>query len=105
MSVTVQCFRLLPFHIIILFLLFKLDYSFATPKHKNDESSSGQNKYFLVHIGVILDLNSPIGTMVDLCIKMALSDFYSEHPNYRTRLHLHTEDAESLLDTNFAGIY
>ncbi|CAA3002516.1 glutamate receptor -like [Olea europaea subsp. europaea] len=40
--------------------------------------------------------------MMDLCIKMALSDFYSEHPNHRTRLQLHTKDAESLLDTNFA---
>ncbi|CAA2958088.1 Hypothetical predicted protein [Olea europaea subsp. europaea] len=42
--------------------------------------------------------------MVDLCINMALSDFYSEHTNYQTRLQLHTRDAKSLLEANFAGL-
>ncbi|CAI9782977.1 unnamed protein product [Fraxinus pennsylvanica] len=43
-----------------------------------------------------------MGSMADICINMALSDFYSEHPNYQTRLRLHTKDAKSLLEANFA---
>ncbi|CDP02930.1 unnamed protein product [Coffea canephora] len=36
--------------------------------------------------------------MIDLCMSMALSDFYSIHSNYKTRLFLHTESAEEELD-------
>ncbi|KAL2502159.1 Glutamate receptor 2.2 [Forsythia ovata] len=43
-----------------------------------------------------------MGSVADLCINISLSDFYSEHPNYRTRLQLHTKNAESLLESDFA---
>ncbi|KZV37643.1 Glutamate receptor 2.8 [Dorcoceras hygrometricum] len=33
---------------------------------------------------------------------MAITDFYSDHPNYRTRLKLHTKDAKTLVDVYFA---
>ncbi|CAI9769387.1 unnamed protein product [Fraxinus pennsylvanica] len=93
MSITKFCFS-------ILFLLFiNANYSFAAAINvKNNETS----QYSLVHIGLVLDLDSPMGSMVDLSINMALSDFYVEHPNYRTRLHLRTKDAEGLLNTNIA---
>ncbi|KAL2502157.1 Glutamate receptor 2.7 [Forsythia ovata] len=97
----------MPSTIQILFLLFIINanYSFsaaATNRVENNETSHGKNQYSLVHIGVVLDLDSSMGSMADLCINMALSDFYSEHSNYRTRLQLHTKNAESLLDTNIA---
>ncbi|KAL2502312.1 glutamate receptor 2.2-like [Forsythia ovata] len=93
----------MPSTIQILFLLFIIyaNYSFsaaATNRVENNETSHGKNQYSLVHIGVVLDLDSSMGSMADLCINMALSDFYSEHSNYRTRLQLHTKNAESLLD-------
>ncbi|KAK6159125.1 hypothetical protein DH2020_006439 [Rehmannia glutinosa] len=47
-------------------------------------------------------MNSAFGAMVNLCMDMAISDFYSAHPNYRTRLQLHKKDAKSMLDVNFA---
>ncbi|XP_022858055.1 glutamate receptor 2.2-like [Olea europaea var. sylvestris] len=101
---TIQCFCFFPFHIIILFLLFiNANYSFsAAVNEKNNETSRGQNQYSLVHVGLVLHLDSRMGSMVDLCINMALSDFYSEHTNYQTRLQLHTKDAKSLLEANFA---
>lgn len=104
---TIQCFCFFPFHIIILFLLFiNANYSFsAAVNEKNNETSRGQNQYSLVHVGLVLHLDSRMGSMVDLCINMALSDFYSEHTNYQTRLQLHTKDAKSLLEANFAGIF
>ncbi|KAL2502318.1 Glutamate receptor 2.7 [Forsythia ovata] len=97
----------MPSTIQILFLLFIINanYSFsaaATNRVENNETSHGKNQYSLVHIGVVLDLDSSMGSIADLCINMALSDFYSEHSNYRTRLQLHTKNAESLLDTNIA---
>ncbi|XP_073150661.1 glutamate receptor 2.8-like [Henckelia pumila] len=67
-----------------------------------DYFSSTEQNHSLVHIGFILDLDSDFGSMVDLCINMAISDFYSDHPNYKTRLKLHTKDAKTLVDINFA---
>lgn len=56
-----------------------------------------------VHIGVILDSNSPMDAMVDSCISMALWDFYSVHPDYQTRLVPRRKDAQDELDVAFAG--
>lgn len=56
-----------------------------------------------VHIGVILDSSSSVGTMADSCMSMALSDFYSAHPDYQTRLFLHTRDAKNQVDVASAG--
>ncbi|KAL7138037.1 hypothetical protein ABFS83_10G136000 [Erythranthe nasuta] len=56
----------------------------------------------VVGVGVVLDTNSNMGSMVDLCMRMAVSDFYAAHPNYTTRLNLHTKNAHTLLDANFA---
>ncbi|CAA2992720.1 glutamate receptor -like [Olea europaea subsp. europaea] len=95
MPITKFCF-------IILFLWFiNGNYSFAAAINVKDNENS---QYSLVHIGVVLDLDSPMGSMADLCINMALSDFYLEHPNYRTRLHLRRKDAEGLLNTNIAAL-
>ncbi|KAL2480996.1 Glutamate receptor 2.7 [Abeliophyllum distichum] len=98
----------MPSTIQILFLLFIINANFsfaaaaARNRVENNETSQGKNQYSLVHIGVVLDLDSSMGSMADLCISMALSDFYAQHSNYRTRLQLHTKNAETLLDTNIA---
>ncbi|KAL7097366.1 hypothetical protein ACP275_10G140200 [Erythranthe tilingii] len=55
-----------------------------------------------VGIGLVLDMNSTFGTMVNLCMDMAVSDFYKAHPNHITRLQLHKKDAKSVLDVNVA---
>ncbi|KAK4485547.1 hypothetical protein RD792_008190, partial [Penstemon davidsonii] len=56
----------------------------------------------LVQIGVVLDLNSPMGSMADSCMNMSISDFYSANPNYTTRLQLHTRNAKSVFDVSSA---
>ncbi|EYU42452.1 hypothetical protein MIMGU_mgv11b021584mg, partial [Erythranthe guttata] len=56
-----------------------------------------------VGIGLVLDMNSTFGTMVNMCMDMAVSDFYKAHPNHITRLQLHKKDAKSVLDVNVAG--
>jgi hypothetical protein len=46
-----------------------------------------------VKVGVVLDLKSPVGGIAELCMSMALSDFYEENDNYTTRLVLSTKDS------------
>ncbi|KAK6241912.1 hypothetical protein SCA6_007301 [Theobroma cacao] len=46
-----------------------------------------------IQVGVILDLKSPLGAMAEICISMAVSDFYDGHSDYQTRLVLNTRDA------------
>ncbi|KAL2322148.1 hypothetical protein Fmac_026527 [Flemingia macrophylla] len=47
-----------------------------------------------IPIGVVLDLNSSIGSVTNSCIWMAYLDFYQRHPHYKTRLTLQTRDSE-----------
>ncbi|KAK6238779.1 hypothetical protein QUC31_004248, partial [Theobroma cacao] len=47
-----------------------------------------------VHVGVILDMGSLEGKILQRCISMAISDFYSVHDHYKTRLVLHTRDSK-----------
>ncbi|PIN14729.1 hypothetical protein CDL12_12632 [Handroanthus impetiginosus] len=58
----------------------------------------------LVDIGVVQDLNSPFDAMINLCIQMAISDFYLGHPNYTKRLRLRTKHAHSTLDVDLAEL-
>lgn len=75
---------------ILLMLLFLLVHA------KNGSSA--------IPIGAVLDTNSPMGSMAGLCMRMAVSDFYANHPNYNTRLHLHTRNADTALHANFAAV-
>ncbi|GKV26088.1 hypothetical protein SLEP1_g35441 [Rubroshorea leprosula] len=47
-----------------------------------------------VNVGVVLDLDTWIGKLGLSCINMAISDFYFNHSNYRTRLVLNVKDSE-----------
>ncbi|XP_057787760.1 glutamate receptor 2.8-like [Salvia miltiorrhiza] len=85
-------------NILIFFLLF--DSYASAAKNKTSEGSQPS----AIPIGVVLDVNSPMGFMADSCMKMAVADFYENHPNYATRLQLHTRNAESILDANFAVV-
>ncbi|KAK7304139.1 hypothetical protein RJT34_15213 [Clitoria ternatea] len=46
-----------------------------------------------IPIGVVLDLNSSIGSIANSCIWMAYQDFYEHYPHYKTRLILRTQDS------------
>lgn len=47
----------------------------------------------VVPVGVVLDLKSPVGEQAEICMSMALSDFYAVHDNYSTRLALLRKDS------------
>lgn len=84
------------FHILVLYI-----YGLNSIYGRGDTINS-ENLQLLVPIGAVLDVNSSEGAMMKLCMDMAISDFYSSHPNYQTRLQLHTKDAKTVLDVNFA---
>ncbi|GKV03087.1 hypothetical protein SLEP1_g15455 [Rubroshorea leprosula] len=47
-----------------------------------------------VNVGMVLDLEAWTGKLGLSCFNMALSDFYSNHSDYRTRLVLNTRDSK-----------
>ncbi|AEC08211.1 Receptor ligand binding region [Arabidopsis thaliana x Arabidopsis arenosa] len=53
----------------------------------------GQNQTSEIKVGVVLDLNTTFSKICLTSIKMAVSDFYADHPNYLTRLTLHVRDS------------
>lgn len=93
-------------HILILFLMMSdSEYCCVTSDVRNEGSAKVVQYPWKVPIGVVLDLNSALGTMTDLCMKMAISDFYSANQNYKTRLQLNTKNADSVLGAHFAGTF
>ena len=75
-----------------------------TIQAETDVDTVRQNETTLVDIGAVLDLKSPMDGMVNVCLSMALSEFYARHSNYRTKLSLHTRDSSNdLIDTASSG--
>ncbi|KAH0976320.1 hypothetical protein GBA52_026039 [Prunus armeniaca] len=57
--------------------------------------AAAENTTIPINVGVVLDLETRLAKMGMSCIEMALSDFYSSHGYYSTRLILHTRDSMS----------
>ncbi|XP_019093549.1 PREDICTED: glutamate receptor 2.9-like [Camelina sativa] len=53
----------------------------------------GQNQTSEIKVGVVLDLNTTFSKICLTSINMSLSDFYKDHPSYRTRITLHVRDS------------
>ncbi|CAK9329799.1 unnamed protein product [Citrullus colocynthis] len=51
----------------------------------------------VVKVGVVLDLNTTVGILSNTSIQMALSDFYTVNPQYKTRLSLLFKDAGDIV--------
>ncbi|XVF21260.1 hypothetical protein REPUB_Repub12eG0074700 [Reevesia pubescens] len=47
-----------------------------------------------VHVGVIVDMGSWEGKVIQSCISMAISDFYSLENSYKVRVVLHVRDSQ-----------
>ncbi|XP_073002220.1 glutamate receptor 2.8-like [Typha latifolia] len=47
------------------------------------------------HVGIVLDLGTPVGKMGQSSLSMAIEDFYAIHGNYSTRLVLHSKDSNN----------
>lgn len=84
-------------------LLLKLFISLLMIPLRAAQSSSNSSTVDF-QVGVILDLNSTVGRIGESCISMALTDFYSVHKDFKTRLVLHFRDSnESVVDAAAAG--
>ncbi|KAF4372145.1 hypothetical protein F8388_000361 [Cannabis sativa] len=68
----------------------------AKPKSTvgEEEEQNYGRKLVGVKVGVVVDYESLVGKMGLRCINMSLSHFYSSHPNYTTRLHIHATDSK-----------
>ncbi|GLT85188.1 hypothetical protein SLE2022_033840 [Rubroshorea leprosula] len=75
-----------------LFIVFCMSYSVEV------EVAVAQNNTAIttipVNVGMVLDLDMWVGKLGLSCFNMALSDFYSNHSDYRTRLLLNTRDSK-----------
>ncbi|XXG51709.1 hypothetical protein AAC387_Pa03g0221 [Persea americana] len=72
-------------------LLFSLN---LIGRYPTDAQNNSLNARTLFDVGVVLDLESPLGKMSNICISMALEDFYTTHNNYTTELILHWRDSK-----------
>ncbi|KAJ8553182.1 hypothetical protein K7X08_023860 [Anisodus acutangulus] len=71
----------------------------------SNSQRSFQKRTSNFQVGVILDLKSVVGSMGLSCMSMALSDFYSIHSNYSTRLSLHVRDSQGqVIEAAAAGL-
>ncbi|CAN4089250.1 unnamed protein product [Withania somnifera] len=71
----------------------------------SNSQRSFQNRTSNFQVGVILDLESVVGSMGLSCMSMALSDFYSIHSNYSTRLSLHVRNSQGqVIEAAAAGL-
>ncbi|CAA0809693.1 Glutamate receptor 2.8 [Striga hermonthica] len=77
--------------------------SLATDANVNGTSGQGP-PYLVVPVGVVIDLGSPLGSMVASCMKMAISDYYATRPDCRTRLKLQIKSVDNVVDANFAAV-
>ncbi|CAN8285487.1 unnamed protein product [Cochlearia groenlandica] len=66
----------------------------------------GQNqKSHEIKVGVVLDLQTTFSKIYLTSINMSLSDFYEDHPNYRTRLAIHVRDSkEDIVEASAAAL-
>ncbi|KAJ4849506.1 hypothetical protein Tsubulata_031914, partial [Turnera subulata] len=71
-------------------LLLTCDLPYASLITYNDSLGALEDE---VHVGVILDMTSWAGKIGHTSISMAISDFYSKHSHYKSRLVLHTKDS------------
>ncbi|CAI9098701.1 OLC1v1035392C1 [Oldenlandia corymbosa var. corymbosa] len=68
----------------------------VTTVHANE--AVWPSSHAFIDIGVVLDTDSPMGSMLNSSLYMALSGFYSVHANYKTRLCLHTKNAKTEME-------
>ncbi|KAJ0112131.1 hypothetical protein Patl1_03138 [Pistacia atlantica] len=61
---------------------------------EEDDMAVGSALTDKTDVGVILDMGSLEGKMIESCVSMAISDFYSLHSYYKTRVVLDTRDSK-----------
>ena len=81
-------------------LLFLIGFSFldtfwcSSQAGVNRRTGDVDGLYDEVHVGVILDMRSWQGKVIESCISMAISDFYSLQKFHKVRVVLHVRDSQ-----------
>ncbi|KAK8602001.1 hypothetical protein V6N12_051823 [Hibiscus sabdariffa] len=85
----------MPKHVWFSFFLFIFFSSFFHIKSETGCTSglNVESTKSVYDIGVGGGVDSEMGAMLNICMSMALSDFYAEHPNHATRLSQQTWDS------------
>ncbi|XP_019193178.1 PREDICTED: glutamate receptor 2.7-like [Ipomoea nil] len=90
---------------ILSFLLLLVLGQLPIPWCSNAQENFG-NSSVTFQVGVVLDLDTDLGRRGMACLYMALSDFYSVHSKYKTRLDLHVRDSkENVIDAAAASLH
>ncbi|XVE71771.1 hypothetical protein DITRI_Ditri10aG0178600 [Diplodiscus trichospermus] len=76
----------LSYLLLIFFSFFLVGFTVKIGAAGTGENGTRDSTRLVYNAGVVLDVNSKMGAMANICLSMAVSDFYAEHPNYRTRL-------------------
>lgn len=82
---------LVGFCCLFLLLVGFYCYSYAD-EHNVSQPNNGDKS--IITIGVLVDMGSWKGKVVQSCIKMAISDFYNLNSQYKTRIALHVKDSK-----------
>ena len=70
------------------------------------EVGLGRSPTSEIKVGVTLDLKTTFSKICLTSLNMSLSDFYEDHPNYRTRLAIHVRDSmEDVVQASAAGSF
>ncbi|XP_022756535.1 glutamate receptor 2.7-like [Durio zibethinus] len=85
-----NCSYCLSFFLFIFFSFFLV--GFTVKAETAGTGRTWDSTRLVYNAGVVLDVNSKMGAMANICLSMALSDFYDQHPNYGTRLSLQILD-------------
>ncbi|KAL4558498.1 hypothetical protein LXL04_036699 [Taraxacum kok-saghyz] len=57
-------------------------------------TANEDQSYKMIQVGVILDMESSVGKVAYSCITMAIADFYTSNPHYKTRIVLSIRDTK-----------
>ncbi|XWS73195.1 hypothetical protein CRYUN_Cryun02cG0105500 [Craigia yunnanensis] len=89
MPISAYC---LSFFLFLFFSFFLVGFTVKSETAGTGLNETRDSTCVVYNAGVVLDVNSKMGAMANICLSMALSDFYAEHPNYGTRLSLQRWD-------------
>ncbi|XP_059626898.1 glutamate receptor 2.3-like [Cornus florida] len=79
---------------IFISLLILLSHLYQLNAEIDANHSSNISVVKEIQVGVILDMGSLVGKVVNSCISMAISDFYALNTHYTTRILLHIRDSK-----------
>ncbi|XP_023751768.2 glutamate receptor 1.4 [Lactuca sativa] len=89
----------------LLILSCFLNHALCAHSISSQNQNININNDILIGVGIILNMESPMGKAIHSCITMAISDFYALRHSYKTRIVIHTRDSEGDPDKALSSVY